>query len=73
MIYGLVRISAVDQGLGAQVTAQIGTGTEKAFREVASGAKTDRPELAGLLGPEIERRLIGVRESVDDVSRLVRN
>ena len=29
--------------------------------------------MAGMLGPELERRLIGVREAVEDADRLVRN
>jgi DNA invertase Pin-like site-specific DNA recombinase len=45
MIYGYARVSTDGQSVEAQVTALIAAGVEKVFREVASGAKTDRTQL----------------------------
>ena len=44
-IHSLARISTDDQSAGAQVTALTAAGAEKVFREMASGAKTDRAQL----------------------------
>jgi DNA invertase Pin-like site-specific DNA recombinase len=45
MIYGYARVSTDGQSVNAQVTALTDAGAEKVFREVASGAKTDRAQL----------------------------
>jgi DNA invertase Pin-like site-specific DNA recombinase len=45
MIYGYARISTDGQSLAAQVRQLADAGCEKVFREVASGAKTDRGQL----------------------------
>src|SRR4051794_15834181 len=45
MIYGYARVSTDGQSVDAQVTALTAAGAEKVFREVASGAKTDRSQL----------------------------
>jgi DNA invertase Pin-like site-specific DNA recombinase len=45
MIYGYARVSTDGQSVEAQVTALTAAGAEKVFREVASGAKTDRAQL----------------------------
>ena len=45
MIYGYARVSTDGQSVEAQVTALTDAGAEKVFREVASGAKTDRAQL----------------------------
>jgi predicted site-specific integrase-resolvase len=45
MIYGYARVSTDGQSVEAQVTALTTAGAEKVFREVASGAKTDRAQL----------------------------
>src|SRR5690242_20983665 len=45
MIYGYARVSTDGQSVDAQVTALIDAGAEKVFREVASGAQTDRTQL----------------------------
>src|SRR3954451_360721 len=45
MIYGYARVSTDGQSVDAQVTALTDAGAEKVFREVASGAKTDRMQL----------------------------
>jgi DNA invertase Pin-like site-specific DNA recombinase len=45
MIYGYARVSTDGQGVAAQVSQLKEAGCEKMFREVASGAKTDRNQL----------------------------
>jgi DNA invertase Pin-like site-specific DNA recombinase len=46
MIYGYARVSTDGQSAAAQVAQLKSAGAEKVFREVASGAKTDRAQLA---------------------------
>lgn len=45
MIYGYARVSTDGQSVAAQVAQLRAVGAEKVFREVASGAKTDRRQL----------------------------
>ncbi|MBF0305339.1 MAG: recombinase family protein [Alphaproteobacteria bacterium] len=45
MIYGYARVSTDGQSVEAQVSALTAAGAGKVFREVASGAKTDRAQL----------------------------
>jgi len=45
MIYGYARVSTDGQSVAAQVAQLRAAGAEKVFREVASGAKTDRRQL----------------------------
>jgi DNA invertase Pin-like site-specific DNA recombinase len=45
MIYGYARVSTDGQSVAAQVAELTAAGAEKVFREVASGAKTDRGQL----------------------------
>ena len=45
MIYGCARVSTDGQSVAAQVSALQDAGAGKVFREVASGAKTDRAQL----------------------------
>src|ERR1700689_62318 len=45
MIYGYARVSTDGQSVEAQIAALSAAGAEKVFREVASGAKTDRAQL----------------------------
>jgi DNA invertase Pin-like site-specific DNA recombinase len=45
MIYGYARVSTDGQKVAAQVAALNAAGAAKVFREVASGAKTDRARL----------------------------
>ena len=45
MIYGYARVSTDGQSVEAQVAALTAAGAGKVFREVASGAKTDRTQL----------------------------
>ena len=46
MIYGYARVSTDGQTLDAQVATLVAAGAERIFKETASGAKTDRRELA---------------------------
>jgi DNA invertase Pin-like site-specific DNA recombinase len=50
MIYGYARVSTDGQSVAAQVKELRAAGTEKIFRETASGAKTDRLQLRPRLG-----------------------
>lgn len=49
MIYGYARVSTDGQTLDAQRAALLAAGAEKVFQETASGAKTNRRELAKAL------------------------
>jgi DNA invertase Pin-like site-specific DNA recombinase len=49
MKYGYARVSTDGQSVDAQVRALSKAGCKKVFREVASGAKTDRAQLRRLL------------------------
>src|ERR1700688_1735778 len=49
MIYGYARVSTDGQSVAAQVAQLKAAGCEKVFREVASGAKTDRNQLRRIL------------------------
>src|SRR6266852_6377750 len=49
MIYGYARVSTDGQSEAAQVRQLRAAGAKKVFREVASGAKTDRPRFRRLL------------------------
>jgi len=50
MIYGYARVSTGGQSEATQVRQLRAAGAKKVFREVASGVKTDRPQLHRLLG-----------------------
>ena len=50
MIYGYARVSTDGQSVTAQVAQLTAAGADKIFREVASGAKTDRVQLARAIG-----------------------
>ena len=68
MIYGYARVSTDGQSVAAQVAGLWAAGAGKVFREVASGAKTDRAQLrvgasrAGIGGETAgnSRRIAGV-------------
>src|ERR1700732_1187756 len=49
MKYGYARVSSDGQSVDAQVRQLRAAGAKKVFREVASGAKTDRAQLRRLL------------------------
>jgi DNA invertase Pin-like site-specific DNA recombinase len=48
-VYGYARVSTDGQSIAAQARRLCTAGTAKVFREVASGAKTDRTQLRRLL------------------------
>src|SRR5215471_6316492 len=48
-VYGYARVSTNGQDLGAQVAELQASGCGNIYKEKASGAKTDRPELAKLI------------------------
>jgi DNA invertase Pin-like site-specific DNA recombinase len=48
-VYGYARVSTDGQSVDAQIRQLREAGAGKVFREVASGAKTDRPQLRRLL------------------------
>jgi DNA invertase Pin-like site-specific DNA recombinase len=48
-IYGYARVSTDGQTVAAQVAELTAAGAAKVFHETASGARTDRPELAKLM------------------------
>jgi DNA invertase Pin-like site-specific DNA recombinase len=50
MIYGYARVSTDGQSVDAQVRQLRAAGARQVFREVASGAKTDRAQLRRALG-----------------------
>lgn len=52
MIYGYARVSTEGQSYEAQKAQLEASGCEKIFAETASGAKTDRRQLAKVLNPE---------------------
>jgi DNA invertase Pin-like site-specific DNA recombinase len=49
MIYGYARVSTDGQSEAAQVRQLRAAGAKRVFREVASGAKTDQPQLRRVL------------------------
>ena len=49
-IFGYARVSTRDQDVAAQVAELMTAGCAKVYREKASGAKTDRPELGKIIG-----------------------
>ena len=49
MIYGYARVSTDGQSVAAQVAALKAAGADQVFREVASGAKSDRAQLSKAL------------------------
>jgi DNA invertase Pin-like site-specific DNA recombinase len=49
MIYGYARVSTDGQSVAAQVATLTDAGAAKVYKEVASGAKTDRAQLHKLL------------------------
>src|SRR3954447_12921441 len=69
MIYGYARVSTDGQSVDAQVTALTAAGAEKVFREVASGAKTDRTQLRR----SIEALALGDVLMVTHLDRLARS
>jgi DNA invertase Pin-like site-specific DNA recombinase len=72
MIYGYARVSTDGQSVAAQVAALTAAGADKVFREVASGAKTDRAQLRRALDQlDAEDVLLVVR--LDRLARSTRD
>ncbi len=72
MIYGYARVSTGGQSVAAQVKDLRAAGTEKVFRETASGAKTDRLQLRRALAqPEADDVLVVTR--LDRLARSTRD
>jgi DNA invertase Pin-like site-specific DNA recombinase len=49
-LFGYARVSTRDQDLALQVSELVAAGCAKVFKEKASGARSDRPELAKVIG-----------------------
>ena len=49
-LYGYARVSTRDQDLALQLNELTAAGCAKVFKEKASGARSDRPELAKVIG-----------------------
>jgi len=72
MIYGYTRVSTDGQNVEAQVAALTAAGAVKVFREVASGAKTDRAQL-GRLGNVLEPGDLVLVTRLDRLARSTRD
>jgi len=71
-IFGYARVSTKGQELAGQIAELMAAGCAKVFREKASGAKTDRPELARVIrGLEVGDVLIVTR--LDRLARSTRD
>jgi len=49
-LFGYARVSTRDQDLALQISELTAVGCAKVFKEKASGARSDRPELAKVIG-----------------------
>ena len=72
MKYGYARVSADGQSVDAQVRQLTRAGCKKVFREVASGAKTDRAQLRRLLAALAPGDLVTVTR-LDRLARSTRD
>ena len=70
--YGYARVSTNGQDLSAQDAELRAEGCAKTYREKASGAKTDRPELAKLIG-RLEPGDVLVVTRLDRLARITRD
>lgn len=71
MIYGYARASSDGQSVTAQVAALRAAGAGKVFRELESGAKTDRPQLRRALAA-LERGDVLMVTRLDRLARSIR-
>jgi DNA invertase Pin-like site-specific DNA recombinase len=67
MKYGYARVSTDGQKVAAQVAALKAAGAGKVFREVASGAKTQRAQLRKAIGALVVTRLDRLARSTRDL------
>src|SRR5947209_18151987 len=72
MKYGYARVSTDGQSVDAQVRQLIKAGCKKVFREVASGAKTDRAQLRKVLAQLEEGDVLTVTR-LDRLARSTRD
>ncbi len=72
MIYGYARVSTGGQSEATQIRQLRAAGAGKVFREVAGGAKTDRPQLRRLLG-EIRPGDVVIVTRLDRLTRSTRH
>ena len=72
MIYGCARVSTDGQSVDAQVKQLDHAGAEKIFREVASGAKTDRAQLRRALD-QLEQGDVLLVTRLDRLARSTRD
>ena len=70
--FGYARVSTRDQDLTAQDAELMAAGCAKVFKEKASGAKTDRPELAKAIG-RLEEGDVLVVTRLDRLARSTRD
>src|SRR6266403_517468 len=70
--YGYARVSTRDQNLAAQDAELMAAGCAKVFKEKVSGAKTDRPELAKVIG-RLEEGDVLVVTRLDRLARSTRD
>ncbi|MBI1208638.1 MAG: recombinase family protein [Azospirillum sp.] len=68
-VYGYARVSTDGQSVEAQIAALTAAGAVKVFREVASGAKTDRAQL----GRALDQLAAGDGAKVTRLDRLARS
>ena len=71
-LYGYARVSTRDQDLSSQDAELRAAGCAKVFREKASGAKTDRPELAKVIR-RLEKDDVLVVVRLDRLARSTRD
>jgi DNA invertase Pin-like site-specific DNA recombinase len=72
MIYGYSRVSTDGQSVAAQAKLLTSAGAVKVFKEVASGAKTDRPQLHRLINLLTEGDVVMVTR-LDRLARSTRD
>ena len=72
MIYGYARVSTDGQSLAAQVEQLTEAGAEKVFRETASGAQSDRPQLRRALA-KLDRDDVFLVARLDRLARSTRD
>src|SRR5499433_2562317 len=71
-LFGYARVSTRDQDLAAQDAELMAAGCAKVFKEKISGAKTDRPELAKVIG-RLEPGDVVVVTRLDRLARSTRD
>src|SRR5215475_509472 len=71
-LFGYARVSTRDQNLAAQDAELMAAGCAKVFKEKVSGAKTDRPELAKVIG-RLEPSDVLVVTRLDRLARSTRD